>query len=265
MRDRRTSDHGTDGPTTATPAASWTGEALRPPKARTWSCIGVSPQVKVSGKGSGRVSVAGMVCAKPGERTRLIYRMLVHHPGRRGEKNGFKEQDFAELLDAAHQQLGGKIVLVWDNSTQHKDTLMRELLAARKQWLTVFRLPACAPDLNPAEGVWANLKNERGNLAASGPCSSARASHARQAGFIREATPEGPLERRASVPPLCPAACRAYADFRNTRNARATCGGFMPALNISAAWNRTRSRRARSTAVRPPPSDTSCHRNIPAR
>jgi hypothetical protein len=34
----------------------------------------------------------------------------------------------------------GKIVLVWDNSTQHKDTLMRELLAAREQWLSVFRL-----------------------------------------------------------------------------------------------------------------------------
>jgi putative transposase len=78
-----------------------------------------------------------MVCAKPGERTRLIYRMLVHHPGRRGEKNGFKERDFAELLEAA-----------------------------RERWLTVFRLPAYAPDLNPAEGVWANLKNDLGNLAA---------------------------------------------------------------------------------------------------
>jgi len=142
------------------------GQALRPPKARTWSRIGVPPQVKVSGKGLGRVSVAGMVCAKPGERTRLIYRMLVHHPGRRGEKNGFRERDFAALLEAAHQQLGGRIVLVWDNSTQHKDALMRELLAARERWLTVFRLPAYAPDLNPAEGVWANLKNDLGNLAA---------------------------------------------------------------------------------------------------
>lgn len=43
---------------------------------------------------------------------------------------------------------------------------MRELLAARKRWLTVFRPPAYAPDLNPAEGVWANLKNDLGNLAA---------------------------------------------------------------------------------------------------
>jgi putative transposase len=91
--------------------------------------------------------------------------MLVHH-GRKAEKKGFREADFAALLDAARQQLGGNIVLVWDNSIQHKDTAMRELLAARGQWLTVFRLPAYAPDLNPAEGVWAHLKKTPANLAA---------------------------------------------------------------------------------------------------
>ncbi|MEY9997535.1 transposase [Streptomyces sp. V4I8] len=49
---------------------------------------------------------------------------------------------------------------------QHKDTVMRELLTDRKDWLTVFRLPAYAPDLNPAEGVWAHLKKSLANLAA---------------------------------------------------------------------------------------------------
>ncbi|MER6076308.1 transposase [Streptomyces sp. NPDC001817] len=141
------------------------GQGLRPPKARTWSRRGCSPVVRVSGKGSGRISVAGMVCARPSTRTRLVFRMLVHH-GRKSEKKGFKEKDFAALLDAAHQQLGSKIVLVWDNSTQHPDTVMRELLAARKDWLTVFRFPAYAPDLNPAEGVWAHLKKSLANLAA---------------------------------------------------------------------------------------------------
>ncbi|MFI2351755.1 hypothetical protein ACH492_33060 [Streptomyces sp. NPDC019443] len=36
------------------------------------------------------------------------------------------------------------------------DSAMRELITAR-QWLTVFRFPAYAPDLNPAEGVSAHL------------------------------------------------------------------------------------------------------------
>ncbi|MFC5149915.1 transposase [Streptomyces aureoversilis] len=115
--------------------------------------------------GSGRISLAGLVCCRSGHSTRLIFRMLVHH--RKGERKGFREQDFARLLDAAHQQLGGPVVLVRDNYTHHVDTAMREVIAART-WLTVFRFPSYTPDLNPAEGVWAHLKHSLGNLA---PCS----------------------------------------------------------------------------------------------
>ena len=75
--------------------------------------------------------------------------------------------DFARLLDATHQQPACRpIVLVWDNSPQHTDRAMRALLAERS-WLTVFQLPAYAPDLNPDEGVWAHLKKTLANLA---PC-----------------------------------------------------------------------------------------------
>jgi putative transposase len=140
------------------------GQVLRPPKARTWSRRGSPPAIKVSGKGSGRISMAGLVCCRPGLRTRLMFRMMVHR-GRNGEKKGFREKDFAALLDAAHQQLGGNIVLLWDNYTHHKDAAMRELIATRA-WLTVFRFPAYAPELNPAEGAWAHLKRNLSNLAA---------------------------------------------------------------------------------------------------
>ncbi|MGY3206276.1 hypothetical protein ACVW19_006873 [Streptomyces sp. TE5632] len=58
-------------------------------------------------------------------------------------------------------------MLVWDDYTHHLDAAMRALVAARA-WLTVFRFPSYAPDLNPAEGVWAHLKRSLGNLA---PCS----------------------------------------------------------------------------------------------
>ena len=43
---------------------------------------------------------------------------------------------------------------------------MRTFTGAHPDWLTVIQLPAYAPDLNPAEGVWANMKNGLGNLAA---------------------------------------------------------------------------------------------------
>ncbi|MFI6295932.1 transposase [Nonomuraea sp. NPDC050790] len=141
------------------------GQSLRPPKARTWSRRGRTPTVTVTSKGSGRVNLAGLICLKPGRRTRLIFRMLIYRR-RKNERKGFNEAGFARLLDAAHQQLGGPIVLVWDNVNTHVDTLMRSLIVARP-WLTVFRLPTYAPEHNPVENVWSHLKRALGNLA---PC-----------------------------------------------------------------------------------------------
>ena len=118
--------------------------------------------VKVTGKGSGRISIAGLVAYKPGHRSRLIYRMMIHC-GRKGEPKGFRERDFAALLDAAYQQLGGPIVLIWDNLNTHVSAAMTEIIAARP-WLTVFRLPPYAHELNPVEPVWAHLKRSLANL-----------------------------------------------------------------------------------------------------
>lgn len=156
------------GKTVAAEQGAWlcfedeAGQTLRPPKARTWGRCGRTPVVAVSGKGSGRVSVAGLVCVRPGERSRLIYRTRTHR-GRKGERRSFAEADYAALLDAAHQQLGGPIVVIWDNLNTHRSAAMRELITAR-DWLHVIRLPAYAPELNPVEQVWSQVKRGLGNL-----------------------------------------------------------------------------------------------------
>jgi hypothetical protein len=86
------------GKTVAAERGAWlcfedeAGQTLRPPKARTWGRRGRTPTVAVSGKGSGRVSVAGLVCFRPGQRSRLIYRTVVHR-GRKGERRSFSEID----------------------------------------------------------------------------------------------------------------------------------------------------------------------------
>src|SRR6266542_4203772 len=122
--------------------------------------------VPVSGKGSGRISIAGLACFRSGERSRLIFRTIVHR-GRKHERRSFAEADYIALLDAAHQQLAGPIVLIWDNLNTHVSAAMRELIAAR-DWLHVIRLPAYAPDLNPTEGAWSHLKRSIGNLSVRG-------------------------------------------------------------------------------------------------
>ena len=108
-----------------------------------------------------RLSLAALVAVKPGQRPRLIYRT---HRARRGaRRKGFTEADYAALLDAAHSQLGGPIVLVWDNLNTHVSAAMAELVTARP-WLTVFQLPPYAHELNPVEPVWAHLKRSLANL-----------------------------------------------------------------------------------------------------
>lgn len=160
------------GKTVAAEQGAWlcfedeAGQTLRPPKARTWGRRGQTPEVAVSGKGSGRVSIAGLVCVRPGHRPRLIYRVRIHR-GRKGERRSFAEADYAGLLDAAHQQLGAPIVLIWDNLNTHISHAMRKLIAAR-DWLHVIQLPPYAPDLNPTEHVWSHVKRNLGNLIVHG-------------------------------------------------------------------------------------------------
>jgi len=119
--------------------------------------------VKVSGKGSGRVSMAALTCYRAGERPRLFYRLVAHH-GRRGERRSLSEADYAALLAAAHQQLRAPLILVWDNLNTHHSAAMHRFLDVHTDWLTVVALPAYAPDLNPVEGVWSQLKHALGNL-----------------------------------------------------------------------------------------------------
>jgi hypothetical protein len=142
------------------------GQSLRPPKARTWARRGHTPLVRVCGKGSGRVSVAGLVCLKPGARGRLFYRLRIHR-GRKGERRSMSEDDYAGLIAAAHKELHAPVILIWDNLNTHVSAVMRTFIQAHPDWLTEVRLPSYAPELNAAEGAWANMKNGLGNLAAA--------------------------------------------------------------------------------------------------
>jgi len=115
----------------------------------------------VTGGHDTRVSLAALIAVRPGQRPRMIYR--THHARRGDKRKGFAETDYARFLDAAHQQLGGPVVLVWDNLNTHTSGAMRELIAAR-DWLTVCQLPPYASELNPVEPIWSNLKRSLANL-----------------------------------------------------------------------------------------------------
>lgn len=152
------------------------GVCLHPPKGRTWARRGCTPLVPVSARRGDRISVAGMVCVKPGEASRLACRVRVH-TRRRGERRSMSEKDYAALLTAFHEEVGAPLIVIWDNLNTHTSKEMQAFIDATA-WLTVYRLPAYASELNPAEGVWANLKHGLRNLVAAGKAHLARAVEA---------------------------------------------------------------------------------------
>ncbi len=93
--------------------------------------------------------MAGMTCYKAGERSRLIY-AIREYRGRKDEPKGFGWRDFRDLILRAHTQLGGPIVLVWDNARIHLVPPLRDFFEASKDWLTVFQ---CPPTLPTSEAV----------------------------------------------------------------------------------------------------------------
>src|ERR1035438_9532239 len=60
---------------------------------------------------------------------------------------------------------GAKVILVWDHLPAHRSKVMKHFLFEQRDWLEIEWLLGYAPDLNPTEGVWNNVKGkEMANL-----------------------------------------------------------------------------------------------------
>lgn len=73
--------------------------------------------------------------------------------------NSFKGAGIIEYLKSLLATTERKILLIWDNATWHKAQEVRDFLnteAGKKLW--VATTPPYAPEVNPDELVWANLK-----------------------------------------------------------------------------------------------------------
>src|SRR5262252_9261216 len=90
------------------------------------------------------------VALNNGARTRLYFQT------RQGTYNEHSLIEFVRELRRLFR--GQQVILLWDGLPSHRSRLMSEFLAKQQHWLEVRRLPAYAPELNPVEGLWANLK-----------------------------------------------------------------------------------------------------------
>jgi transposase len=74
-------------------------------------------------------------------------------------------EEIVEFLAWLPSQIEGPLWVLWDGASIHKSRLVEEFLSSDiGQRLKVERLPPYASELNPDEGVWANLKNKLKNI-----------------------------------------------------------------------------------------------------
>jgi hypothetical protein len=129
------------------------GVSLIPLVRRSWSPRGRTPILRhrVAWK---RASMAAALGYRHGRSGTMQARLCFHL-----QADGYDSDSLIKVL----QQLEGfyrgqRVVLLWDGLSSHWSYRMRAHLQQQRHWLTVERLPAYAPELNPVEYLWANLK-----------------------------------------------------------------------------------------------------------
>ncbi len=131
--------------------------SLTPNVRSTWAPRG-QPPLLVHPFNWKRASMAAALCYGPaGGGCQLCFHL---QPG------NYDTDTLIVVLGELRRFLGGqKATLLWDGLPAHRSNKMAAFLASQRHWLVAERLPAYAPELNPVEGLWSNLKGKGGELA----------------------------------------------------------------------------------------------------
>lgn len=127
------------------------GISQHPVVRRTWAPRGHTPILTHTSANWKRLSVAGALAFRwDGRRSRFFFQT---HAG------SYTDATLIPFLRDLKRHFHGRaVILIWDGLGAHKSRRMRRYVAQQRAWLTVERLPAYAPELNPIEQVWGNVK-----------------------------------------------------------------------------------------------------------
>jgi transposase len=134
------------------------GASLLPVTRRTWAPRGHTPVIRHHFKWKRASMAAGLCYGSRGGGAAVAF----HH-----QVGTYDTQTLISALEQLRRFLGGqKATLVWDGLPAHRSLAMAAWLRRQQHWLVVEPLPGYAPDLNPVEALWSNLKGvELANLA----------------------------------------------------------------------------------------------------
>ena len=125
------------------------GISERPPIRRTWAPRGQTPIVQHPFNWK-KLSICSAIAYRwDGRRCRLYFRIIA---------GSYNDEKLISFLGQMETQLRGrKVILVWDGLPSHRSRQMNQYLNQQQRWLSVVRLPAYAPEMNPVESLWANI------------------------------------------------------------------------------------------------------------
>jgi hypothetical protein len=131
--------------------------SLIPPVRHTWSPRGKTPILRHRFGWKKASMAAALGYHADGTKARLCFHL---------QQPSYDTDTLIGVLEQlAGFYAGQQVVLIWDGLSAHWSTRMRAYLDSQRDWLVAERLPAYAPELNPVEYLWANLKDvELANL-----------------------------------------------------------------------------------------------------
>jgi transposase len=127
------------------------GVSLLPSVRATWAPRGQTPVLRHPFNWK-RLSLAGALAYEPdGSDAHLFFEL---RPG------AYNDETLIAFLSELNEVEQRNVLLIWDGLPSHRSRRMSDWIASQRHWLAVERLPGYAPDLNPIENVWGNLKSQ---------------------------------------------------------------------------------------------------------
>ena len=117
----------------------------------TWAPRGQTPVLRHRFNWK-RLSLAGALAYEPdGSDAHLVFQL---RPG------AYNDESLIDFLSDLNEIEHRPVLLIWDGLPAHRSRRMSDWVASQRAWLSVEHLPGYAPDLNPLEQAWGNLKSQ---------------------------------------------------------------------------------------------------------
>ena len=119
------------------------GLSEKPSVTRTWAPVGETPQLTFHFNWGKLAVIAGVTWL------RFYFRLY---------RGSIRSPQVVGFLRHLLRQIRGRLLVIWDGLAAHRSRLVSDFVSGTRGRLSLARLPAYAPELNPTEYVWGHLK-----------------------------------------------------------------------------------------------------------